>query len=267
MPAYLPRLRAAGIKWISGYPDNYKRGLPYISGLLVLNDPDTGFPVAIMDGAWITAKRTGAATAVASRYLARKDAKIVGILGLGVQGRSNFEALHELLDSIEITKAYDTSSASQQRYVEEMTAKTGLAIQPVKTPREAVEQSDIVVTAGPILKNPNPVISEDWLKEGMFACPLDFDSYWKYSAMHSMHKFCTDDSDQLFYYKSQGYFKDIPNVHADLDKIVLGQKPGRENDQEKIMSMNLGLAVEDMAVAVRVFERAKKKGIGNWLSL
>ena len=267
MPAYLPRLRAAGIKWVSGYPDNYKRGLPYISGLVILNDPETGFPIAVMDGAWITAKRTGAATAVAAKHLARNDSRILGILGLGVQGRSNLEALHEVLPSIEIVRAYDPSTITQQGYVDEMTRKTGLTIQPVKTPRAAVEDSDVIVTAGPILKNPNPTIDKDWLKDGVFACPLDFDSYWKPGAMHSMGKFCTDDTEQLLYYRSVGYFRDIPSVYADLDQIVLGRRPGRENNQEKIMSMNLGLAIEDMAVAVRVLERAKKKGIGNWLTI
>jgi ornithine cyclodeaminase/alanine dehydrogenase len=267
MPAYLPRLRAAGIKWVSGYPDNYKRGLPYISGLVVLNDPETGFPIAVMDGAWITAKRTGAATAVAAKYLARKDSRVVGILGLGVQGRSNLEALSEVLPSVEVVRAYDTSTISQQSYVDEMAKKTGLSIQPVKTPRAAVEASDVIVTAGPILKNPNPVIVKDWLRSGIFAGPLDFDSYWKPEAMHSMGKFCTDDTEQLLYYRSLGYFKDIPSVYADLDQIVLGRKPGRENDQENIMSMNLGLAIEDVSVAVRVFERAKKNGIGHWLTI
>jgi len=267
MAAFLPRLRAAGIKWVSGYPENYKRGLPYISGLVVLNDPETGLPIAIMDGAWITAKRTGAATGVAAKYLARNDSKTLGILGLGVQGRSNLEALQEVLSSLEIVKAYDSSDINQQRYVDEMSSKTGLKIQGVSTAREAVEGTDVVVTAGPILKNPSPVISEDWLAEGMFACSLDFDSYWKSESLHAMEKFCTDDTEQLIYYRSQGYFKDIPAVHADLDQIVLGRKAGRENNQEKIMSMNLGLAVEDMAVGVAVFERAKKKGIGQWLSL
>jgi len=267
MPAFLPRLRAAGIKWISGYPDNYKRGLPYFSGLVILNDPDTGLPIVIMDGAWITAKRTGAATAVGAKYLARPDSKIVGILGLGVQGRSNLEALHEVFPTVEVVRAYDPSTLNQQRYVNEMSHKTGLTIQPVNTSRAAVQGSDIIVTAGPMLKERNPVIDKDWLRDGVFACPLDFDSYWKPGAMHSMEKFCTDDTEQLLYYKSVGYFKDIPSVYADLDQIVLGRKPGRENNQEKIMSMNLGLAIEDMSVAVRVFERAKKKGIGHWLTI
>ena len=93
MAAYIPGLNAAGVKWVAGYPENQKKNLPYISGLLILNDPETGIPLAIMDATWITAMRTGAATAVAARYLARKDSTSVGIIACGVQGRSNLEAL------------------------------------------------------------------------------------------------------------------------------------------------------------------------------
>ena len=267
MPAYLPGLHAAGIKWVSGYPENYKRNLPYISGLVVLNEPETGVPIAILDGAWITAKRTGAATAVAAKHLARKESKNVGILGLGVQGRSNLEALVEVLPNLQVVKAYDTSARNQERYVQDMTSLTELDIQSARTPREAVADSDIIVTAGPILKDPKPTIEKEWLKDGVFACPVDFDSYWKPQAMHSMNKFLTDDTEQLLYYKSLGYFKDIPSTYANLEDIVLGRKPARENDREMIMSMNLGLAIEDIAVAARLVERAKRTGSGEWLHL
>jgi ornithine cyclodeaminase/alanine dehydrogenase-like protein (mu-crystallin family) len=267
MPAYLPGLHAAGIKWVSGYPENYKRGLPYISGLVVLNEPETGLPLAILDGAWITAKRTGAVTAVAAKHLARKDSKTVGILGLGVQGRSNLEALTEVLPNLQVVKTYDASTRNQEKYVEEMTLLTKLTIQSAKTPREAVADCDIIVTAGPIRKDPEPAIEGEWLKEGVLACPVDFDSYWKPAAMHSMNKFLTDDIEQLLYYRSLGYFKDIPRTYANLEEIVLGRKPGRENDHERIMSMNLGLAIEDIAVAARLVERAKRTGSGEWLNL
>ena len=96
MPAYIAATGALGIKWVAGYPENSKRGLPYISGLVVLNDPDTGLPQAVMDCVWITAMRTGAATTVAARYLAREDSKYLGVLGAGVQGFSNLEALKVL---------------------------------------------------------------------------------------------------------------------------------------------------------------------------
>ncbi|MBW1748058.1 MAG: hypothetical protein JRJ34_06540 [Deltaproteobacteria bacterium] len=89
MPAYIPALNAAGVKWVSGFPGNQKKGLPYITGLLILNDPETGIPISVMDCVWITAVRTGAATALSARHLARPESSVVGVLGCGVQGRTN----------------------------------------------------------------------------------------------------------------------------------------------------------------------------------
>ncbi len=267
MPAYLSSMDSAGIKWVSGFPENPKHGLPYISGLLILNDTQTGFPISIMDCTWITAKRTGAATAVAAKYLAREDSKTLGILGCGVQGRSNLEALTAVCKCLEEVRAFDVSKESLQRYVKEMTAKYELRVVASESPKKAVENCDIVVTAGPILKHPRPVIEASWFMDGGFACPLDFDSYWTAEAMHSMDKFCTDDREQLAYYKAQGYFSNIPKVHAELSEIVNGQMRGRENSGERIISMNLGLAIEDMATAMLVYKSAKKTGVGLLLPL
>ena len=267
MPAYIPSMNAAGIKWVSGFPENYKRNLPYITGVIILNDPETGVPICIMDAAWVTAMRTGAATAVAAKYLARKESKVFGIIGCGVEGRSNLEAIITVFEDLEEVRAYDINKDNLDRYVSEVKEKYDIRVMPADSPRKAVEGCDIVVTATPILKNPNPVIEASWFKDGDFACPIDFDSYWKPEAMHSMHKFCTDDKEQLIYYKSVGYFKDIPEVYADLGEIVTGKKAGRENDSERIMSMNLGLAIEDMSTAVKIYEKAKRKGVGVWLNL
>lgn len=267
MPAFIPKMEAAGMKWVSGFPSNYKYNLPYIMGVIVLNHPNTGAPICIMDAAWITAKRTGAATAVAAKYLAKKDPRAFGILGCGVQGRGNLEAVFTAFKGLEEIRAYDINKPKLERYVLDMTKKYGLHVVPVNSPKKAVEGCDIVVTAGPILKHPKPVIEASWFDDGSFACPLDFDSYWKPQAMHSMHKFCTDDLEQLRYYQSVGYFHDIPNVHADLGELATGKKLGRENDFERTMSMNLGLAIEDVATAIKIYERAKSKGIGTWLKL
>ena len=124
MPAYIPGLRSAGIKWVSGYPENFKRGLPYITGLLILNDVETGLPYAMMDCAWITAYRTGAATGLAAKYLARPESKTAGILACGVQGRTNLLALKELFP-LERVYAYDILPEVQERYVREMSAQLG----------------------------------------------------------------------------------------------------------------------------------------------
>jgi ornithine cyclodeaminase/alanine dehydrogenase len=266
MPAYIPALKSAGMKWVGGYPENSKRGLPYITGLLILNDAETGIPLAVMDCVWITAKRTGAATAVAAKYLARPDSEVVGILGCGVQGQSNLEAL-DVLFPLKRVFAYDVDAEAQQRYVEEMSAQFGLEVVPVQEPKQAVVGCDIVVTAGPILHVPHATIQPGWFEAGAFASLVDFDSYWHSDAMREANKFCTDDVPQLVHYREVGYFQDIPPIHADLGELVTGRKPGRETDTERTMACNLGLALDDMATAPLIYSRALKQDVGTWLPL
>jgi ornithine cyclodeaminase/alanine dehydrogenase-like protein (mu-crystallin family) len=266
MPAYIPALQSAGVKWVSGFPDNHKRGLPYITGLLIYNDVETGVPLAVMDCIWITAVRTGAATAVAAKYLARPESSVVGVLGCGVQGRTNLEALNALF-SLERVMAYDLDAQTARSYAEEMGARFGLEVVVVDTPREAVSGCDLIVTAGPILKVPHATIQAGWMDEGTFASLVDFDSYWHPEAMKEADKFCTDDRAQLRYYESAGYFQDIPPVHADLGELVTGRQPGRETPQERTMTANLGLALDDMAVAPLLYQKAIERKIGTWLPL
>ena len=266
MPAYIPGLKSAGMKWVSGFPENVGKGLPYISGLIVLNDPESGIPLAVMDCTWMTAKRTGAPTAGAAKSLARPDSKVVGILGCGVQGRSNLEALKALFP-VERVVAYDTRHEAREPYAKEMSLKLGLDGRSVETPREAVSGCDIVVTAGPILKIPHATIPPGWLSEGAFASLIDYDSYWHRAALREADKFCTDDIPQLEYYKAIGYFQNIPPVYAELGDLVTGRKPGRENARERTIACNLGLALDDMATAPLVFGLAVEKGLGTWLPL
>lgn len=266
MPAYIPALQSAGIKWVSGFPENHRHGLPYITGLLVLNDVETGLPISVMDCVWITAMRTGAATAVAAKYLARPDSQVVGVLGCGVQGRTNVEALNVLFPLKKVI-AYDLKAEAVRRYAEDIGTRFGLEVVPAQTPQEAVTGCDIVVTAGPILKVPHRTIQAGWIEEGAFASLVDFDSYWHPAAMHEADKFCTDDVPQLRHYQQTGYFQDIPPVHADLGQLVTGQKPGRETSTERTMTANLGLAMDDMATAPLIYQRAVEQGIGTWLPL
>jgi ornithine cyclodeaminase/alanine dehydrogenase-like protein (mu-crystallin family) len=266
MPAYIPAMKAAGVKWVSGFPENHKMGLPYITGLLILNDPETGLPISVMDCVWITAMRTGAASALSARYLARPESSVIGILACGVQGRTNLEAM-KVLFPIKRVLAYDVDKNLSRRYAEEMGSHFDLDVVPVSTPREAVSGCDIVVTSGPILKKPHATIQSGWLDAGAFASLVDFDTYWHPDAMAESDKFCTDDIQQLLHYQQNGYFQNIPALHADLGELVVGQKTGRETPTERIMTANLGLALEDMAVATLIYQRALEKGIGTLLAL
>ncbi len=266
MPAYVPSREAAGMKWVSGYPDNREKGLPYISGLLILNDADSGVPIAVMDATWITAMRTGAATAVAAKHLARGDSRSVGILACGVQGRTNLEALACIFD-LEHVRAYDIDADAAKLFASEMEDRHGLVVEVVKGAREAVHEMDLVVTSGPILKNPQPAIGAGWLAPGGFGCALDFDSYWTGDALNEADKLATDDAGQMEYYRQVGYFRSTPRPHADLGQIVAGARPGRESDEERVICINLGLALEDMVTAKSIYDRALSQGIGTLLPL
>lgn len=266
MPAYIPAMQSAGIKWVSGYPENFKRGLPYITGLLILNDAETGLPYTVMDCTWITAMRTGAASALSAKYLARPESETVGILACGVQGRTNLEAL-ACLFPIKRAFVYDVISEVQEKFIADMTRKFNFEIIGVKAPKQAVVESDLVVTSGPILKHPIPAIEKDWLKPGAYGSAVDFDSYWSSEALAQMDRISTDDHAQFQYYKSVGYFQQTPDPYADLGELVAGLKPGRTNEEQRTLAINLGLAMDDMAVAPEIYRRAKENRLGTWLSL
>jgi ornithine cyclodeaminase/alanine dehydrogenase len=266
MPAYIPALQSAGIKWVSGYPGNQAVGLPYITGLLILNNEVTGLPYSVMDCTWITAYRTGAATALSAKYLARRESETAGILACGVQGRTNLEALAAVFP---LRRAYvfDVDKGRQRRYAVEMGDKLGIEIVEVDEPKKAIVGSDLVVTSGPILKHPTPTIEADWLRPGAFGSAVDFDSYWQEAALAQMDRLTTDDHEQFQYYRSAGYFGQTPNPYADLGELVVGTKPGRQCEDERTLAINLGLALDDMAVAPEVYRLAVERGIGTWLPL
>jgi ornithine cyclodeaminase/alanine dehydrogenase len=234
--------------------------------LLILNDVETGLPLAVMDCTWITAKRTGAASALAARHLARPASSVAGILACGVQGRTNLEAL-ACLFPLKLVLAYDINPQVQERYVREMQALYGFEIRGVQNPRQAVESAHLVVTSGPILKHPSPTIERDWLQPGAFGSAVDFDSYWMPPALAQVDLLSTDDHAQFQYYRSVGYFQDTPDPYADLGELAAGLKPGRANDTQRTLAINLGLAMDDMAVAPEILRRAREMNLGTRLSL
>ena len=266
MPAFIPGMGSAGIKWVSGYPGNPARGLPYISGLLILNDTETGIPTAVMDCTWITAMRTGAASAVSAKYLARPESSSIGILACGVQGHANLEAMNVVFP-LKRVRAFDPNTANARKLAA-FGESLGLDAVIVDSPGEAVIGCDIVVTSGPILKTPHASIQAGRLEAGCFASLVDFDSYFSRDALREADKWTTDHLGQYRYYRDTGgYFQDCPDVYAELGDLVTGVKKGRENDTEKTFAANLGLALNDMAVAPLIRRRALEKKIGTRLPL
>jgi ornithine cyclodeaminase/alanine dehydrogenase-like protein (mu-crystallin family) len=270
MPAYVQELEVAGLKWVSGYPPNTAKGLPYISGLLVLNDCETGMPLAVMDCAWITAMRTGASVGISARYLARPGSDTVAIVGCGAQARTSLMALFEELPDLVDVRCYDLFPDATQRFIVDMAALfPALRFVTCASAPDAARSADVVVTAVPIVVDPKPDLDAGMLKEGGLAVALDYDSAWTSAAMQECDRFCSDDVDQLLSTKAHGvYFGGIPAaVGADLGELAAGLKPGRESDTERIFSMNMGVAVEDMVTAKVLYERALERGAGARLPL
>jgi ornithine cyclodeaminase/alanine dehydrogenase len=267
MPAYIPAMNSVGVKWVSGYPGNPEKGLPYINGLLIYNDPATGLPLAVMDCAWITAMRTAAASAVSAKYLARQESSTIGILACGVQGRTNLEAMNVLFPLKKVF-AFDPVPSQAEAFAGYARNTLGLSIEIVDDPRNAVTGCDIVVTSGPILKKPHETIRSGWVDAGAFVSCVDFDSFFSRKALNQADKWTTDNLAQYTHYKDNvGFFKECPNVYAELGELVTGKKKGRQSQGERTFAANLGLAMEDMAVAPLIYNLAKEKNIGTWLPL
>lgn len=267
MPAWIPALDAVGIKWISGYPGNQQRGLPYITGLLVLNDPRTGIPISVMDATWVTAMRTAGASAVSARRLARPDSTTLGILGCGVQGIVHVDALRLVLPALARVRAYDPDPARTAAFAAGVRERHGIEVEIVDEPERAVRETDVVVTAAPILRVPHATIKAGWFAAGAFASAVDFDSYWAPEALAELDVFTTDDRDQLEHFREIGYFARIPAIDADLGELVAGKHPGRTAPAQRTMACNLGLALDDIAVAPLVLRAAEEEGIGTILPL
>jgi ornithine cyclodeaminase/alanine dehydrogenase-like protein (mu-crystallin family) len=266
MPAYLPKIRAAGVKWVSSFPDNARRGLPSISAVLILNDPENGLPLALMDATWITAQRTGAASAVAAKFLARPEAAILGVVGCGVQGFSHVEAFRGLF-SLRRIKAFDLRPEASATFARKVEEAFGIKVDMVASAEDAVGDSDLIVTAGAIREKPDPFIREEWFAPGSFASAVDYDSAWTGAAMQAADVFVTDDTAQVRAHREQGYFREVPARIVELADVVTGRVSGRSRPQDRVLVMNLGIALADMAVGSIVLAKARAAGLGLRLPL
>jgi len=266
MPGFLPRKKAGGLKWVSGFASNYKYGLPTIMGLIVLNDVNTGQPIAVMDGGYITNMRTAAVSAVAAKYLANRDAKVLGIVGAGIQGRYHLLSLKEVLKKIEVARVFDLHSQVSQRLVSLMSEHVNFEIQICQSYQEVIEGADVVITATGWLKD--PIFEEKWIKEGALVLPVHTRG-WEPATLGKMDKFIVDDWQQFdsFVGGTDGFYAPLPDLYAELGEIVIGKKPGRENRNERIIDFNVGIAIHDVSMASELLALAKEKGLGTILPL
>jgi ornithine cyclodeaminase/alanine dehydrogenase-like protein (mu-crystallin family) len=267
MSSTVPAADAVICKWQSGSSENAKIGLPYITGLLFLNDLHTGLTIAVMDSTWITGIRTAAASAVTARCLANPDPKILGIIGCGVQGRFTVAAMQEVFPGIETVRAYDVLPAALERFAQEMPAAHGVDVIPCEGPRDVAEGAQIVITGGYIQPDADRVMEAEWLTPGATAVAIDYDCYWTPQAIHDVDGFFTDDVRQMEHLKEYGYFVDTPPATAEIGEVVAGLKPGRTSTDQILLAMNLGVSVEDVTTARAVYDAARERQIGAWLDL
>lgn len=266
MPALWPAGSAAAVKWVGSFPGNRDRGQPSISALLVLSDPDDGRPLAVMDGRWLTVRRTAACSALSARFLARPDARSLGVLGCGLQARAHVEALREVLP-LRRVKAFDRHPERAEAFAEDVAREHGVEASAHASVQEVVEGMEVVLTAGAIAQLPEPPIGAGWLARGAFACSVDYASPWSAAALGELDLVCTDDRTQLETARRSGPVARLPPVHADLAELVTGRKPGRGTEAQRILACNLGLALADVVAAVLVHRRARDAGLGARLPL
>jgi len=269
MPAFIGgEADLAGMKWVSGYPENPSRGIPYIQGFIILNEASTGTPLAIVDCTWITEYRTAGASALAAKYLAPPGSEVIAIIGLGVQGKVHLPFLKEVLPCLKLVKLYDINKDAERNYIREMASVAGsVELKPEKDVQSAVAGADVIITCTPIVEKPERFIPAGWLKEKSLSISVDYDSAFCEDVMKGAYLFVTDDRNQYLRTQEQGvYFRGYPTaVFADMGEICAGKKAVTEGWRRSALLM--GIACHDVVTAGVVYGKALDKGSGQWLEI
>jgi len=275
MPAYLSVSDALGMKIVSVFPRNIERGRATVNALVVVNDAQTGEPRALMDGAYLTALRTGAASGVATRWLARRDAAVAAVFGAGVQGRTQLEAVCTVRN-IHRVWVYDVNSQAAEQYAEEMRARGGgipTDIRVAQLPAEAAREADIICTA---TTTRTPVVPDDALKPGVHINGIgSFTPDMQEIAPATVRRarVVVDSREaawagagDLIQAKRDGVFCE-QDVYAEIGEIAAKRKPGREDEQQVTFFKSVGIAVQDVSVARHVLQKAEADGLGVTVAL
>jgi ornithine cyclodeaminase/alanine dehydrogenase-like protein (mu-crystallin family) len=248
MPAYLADGDVAALKWVSGYPENPARGLPYISGLIVVNDADTGLPAAVLDAAEITAARTAAASGVCIRRFAPEAWQTVGILGCGEQGRYHARIVSALQPDARM-RAWDP--------VPERVGTLPGRVEGAADSHSAVDQAEVVISAAPIAERPDPVVAREWVGNRYLVLPLDFDASVQRAVIEDAELFAVDDIAQFEHYRAAGHFQGWP-----VPALSLGEALGLDGTFDRVACVNLGIGALDAAFAAAVVDGARREGLG-----
>jgi alanine dehydrogenase len=269
MPAFIGGdLNVLGLKVVTVYPDNpSKHNLPTTLGTLMLCDPVTGRVVAVMDAGYLTAVRTGAASGVATKYLAREDSKTCVVFGAGVQARKQLEAM-KLVRPPEKTYVIDVVPQAREAFASEMGEALGVKVIATEDIEGAVREADIIVTA---TSSHDPLFDGEWLKPGTHvnnigshspgARELDTATVKRSKFVADLEEANLAEAGDILIPIQEGAVTE-DHIYASLGEIVVGAKPGRENSEEITVFKSCGLAIQDVATALAVYDAAREKGIG-----
>lgn len=254
MPAYLGGSDRIGMKWVSGYEQNHAKGLPYIFGSVIMNDPDTGRPIALLDGGWITEMRTPGVSGVTMRHVPGAP-KRLAIVGCGLQGRRHLEVALTIHPELEEVVAYDYVDGVAERFLE----KAGDRHTRVATsPTDAVEGADLVITTITVALDPKLDCRNT--HEDALLLPVDYDDAMAAEAFQEAVMFSVDDLGQYGSVAGTKYFFDFPEPDTHLGDVVAGRYAVPE--QGRRMFLNMGLAMDDVALSALVLDRAMERGVG-----
>ena len=268
MPAYVKTRDAAGIKWAGGFINNPRdHDLPYVMATIILNDPQTGQALAVMDGAHITNCRTGAAAAVCAKHVARSDSRVVAMIGAGVQARWTLRALGRYFD-IQQVRVVDKNPEAAEQYIRDMTSELGIRLSSCDSADRAAEGADLVFTATTANA---ALINDRSIEPGTTVVALG--SYQELDDQFSLtaDKVIVDSIEQcthrgeLAHLFEQGLCTE-QIFHGEIGEIVAGSKPGRKSSEERILVVPIGLGSLDVALAKTVWAGALEKGIGGKFS-
>jgi len=269
MPAYLSESDDLGVKIVSVFPRNLDKDLPTIFALVVVVEATTGRPLATMDGTYLTALRTGAASGAATDLLARKDARVAAIFGAGVQGRTQLLAVCEVRD-IERAWVYDVNPQAAERYAQEMAGRgrVPMDLRVASSPAEAVREADVICTA---TTSKTPVFANEDLKPGAHVNAVGSftpemqevpdQTVGRARLVVGSREGCLSETGDLIIPLRKGLITE-DDVYAELGEIAAGIKPGRESAEEITLFKSVGNAVQDVSVARAVLTRAEKLGLG-----
>ncbi|HZO49969.1 MAG TPA: ornithine cyclodeaminase family protein, partial [Gaiellaceae bacterium] len=260
-----------GVKVVGDFVPNYERGLPSELALVTLFDPRTGVPVAIVDGTRLTEQRTGAVTALGARHLARPGSRVLAHVGARGTAFWNVTLLDSLLgfDEIRVTSR---RPESRQAFGAALERALGKPVRVLGTVRETVEGADVVVEATR-LPAPEPILRTAWLDACTLLVPYGTMSALELDVLDGVDKVVVDDWAQCA--RDDGFGALRPHVraglltaetlHAELAQIVVGARPGRERDDERIVFWHRGLATTDVTLAALIYRRALERGVGTRL--